>query len=1011
LYRDDEGKKAYVFFSGTDENTSVKISAKSNISFGNYIGDSLKIETTGSIDGESIILNNPDETGLILKSGIEGEDENLEVLGYDAIHLGAGFAQGINNQGDVIVGGYGASLSFVYSDGEINYLGSDNRITPNGINDLGQVVGSFTNSDNNRHAFLYSNGTISDLGVLPGAETYEIPSESGLVEVPYNFALSNAKAINNSGQIVGVASSKFAWGYDQFRWRAFISDGGSMTDLQSQLNSLFGYEEPIEENDSYWFYASEAYGINDLGQVVGSHVDYEGQEKAFVYGGGQNINLHSLLGDGVENSYARDVNNEGQIIGAFNTSGSTYTAFVYSDGQIKTLGGSLIDINNNGIVLGSSGTTAIVHDINNNTSTNLNVNGIIDSEEAIWLTSARGINDKGQIAATGYFTSDIGRTNNAFLLNPRFAETGLDDYINIGNISTFGDSVVLQGGEINLTGETVTTAGGDVTFDGKTSVKGNSLTIDSAGGDVNFTNTLDGVSGGSQNLTIKTLRGNVLFDKAVGGSAAFNDFTVAGAGTVTARENIAVNGNLKLEVIDNLATANLSATGLVNLSLGKVGEEVFNSTGNVTVGNINAQALSVLNNGSLTAGNIQTTDGDIEIISLNNLTLGQLTATNGAIDLISGVGGINLTEAATSDNLFIALAKQAIFTKNLTSHNEAVILKSSTRGVTVNGVIAAYDDVSVAALKNVVVKEITSADGGVSLISATGKITEQGAIVAVEDVTVGAALDITTKNITASLGAVDLVSTQASVTVNGGINSAFDVGISAQNNVTTNKILAYEGAVGIQAIQGGALIRGNINTFNQDVYVIAQNTTNVRNVISKGGDVYLVSRDGLLKTGYLRTDKTKNIGGKVYLEAGNTISVDGSVSIGGKDYSIYTGVTEAGWISVATETKILEGNKTQFEGKDIATAEIYGDLALLTEPREAPTIPNPLPIILEIIRGIIDESRTPNPQNANDINPITGQRYGDDSERNFVASLTSSQKDAVARIVNNSKNRVDLYID
>jgi hypothetical protein len=84
---------------------------------------------------------------------------------------------------------------------------------------------------------------------------------------------------------------------------------------------------------------------------------------------------------------------------------------------------------------------------------------------------------------------------------------------------------------------------------------------------------------------------------------------------------------------------------------------------------------------------------------------------------------------------------------------------------------------------------------------------------------------------------------------------------------------------------------------------------------------------------------------------------------------------------------------------------------LLTEPREAPTIPNPLPIILEIIRGIIDESRTPNPQNANDINPITGQRYGDDSERNFVASLTSSQKDAVARIVNNSKNRVDLYID
>ena len=540
LYRDDEDGKAYIFFSGTDETTSVEISAKSNIQFDSYIGDSLEIETTGSIDAGSVTLSNPDETGLVLKSGIQGREENLEVLGYDAVHLGEGTAQGINNEGDVVVKGNRGSLSFVYSDGEINYLGSDNSITPNGINDSGQVVGTFTNSDGNRHAFVSSGGSISDLGVLPGAETYEIYDGSGFVEVPYDFARSYGKAINNNGQIVGTASSKFAWGYDQFRWRAFISDGGSMTDLQSELNGLFGYDDDFEENpDAYWFFASEAHGINDLGQVVGSH--FYDFNKAFVYGGGQNINLHSLLGDNVSNSFARDINNKGQIIGAFNTRGSTYTGFIYNDGEIKTLDGSLIDINNNGVAVGN----VFTYDINKDIA--INLNAVTESEDDIVLRSARGINDRGQVAATGYYADDSERIDNAFLLNPRFAEPELDDYININNISTFGDTVLLQGNEITLTGNAITTQGAEITFDGAITVNSN-LIIDSSvtedeviagGGDITFTNTLDG----SQNLTLKAGTGNILFSDVVGSNATFFDIAVEGAGSVTINNDLAINGN------------------------------------------------------------------------------------------------------------------------------------------------------------------------------------------------------------------------------------------------------------------------------------------------------------------------------------------------------------------------------------------------------------------------------------------------------------------------------------
>ncbi len=65
---------------------------------------------------------------------------------------------------------------------------------------------------------------------------------------------------------------------------------------------------------------SEAFGINDAGQVVGRSLTAEGHYHAFVTGpnGEGVIHLNSLVGlpQGVILTDARGINNNGQVIGA-----------------------------------------------------------------------------------------------------------------------------------------------------------------------------------------------------------------------------------------------------------------------------------------------------------------------------------------------------------------------------------------------------------------------------------------------------------------------------------------------------------------------------------------------------------------------------------------------------------------------------------------------------------------------------------------------------------------------
>ena len=175
--------------------------------------------------------------------------------------------------------------AFLWQRGKVTMLssaeqGSGRRLCDGvavAINDGGQIVGRC-----NGHAFLWQDGTMTDLGTLPGRRA------------------SSATAINERGRVVGTSQN----GYETMH--AFLWQNGTMTDL----GTLGGA-------------SSEAVAVNVVDQVVGSAAIEATTEDgypilhAFVWQDGKMTDLGTLPGG--TSSSAVSVNDKGQIVGMSDT--------------------------------------------------------------------------------------------------------------------------------------------------------------------------------------------------------------------------------------------------------------------------------------------------------------------------------------------------------------------------------------------------------------------------------------------------------------------------------------------------------------------------------------------------------------------------------------------------------------------------------------------------------------------------------------------------------------------
>ena len=165
-----------------------------------------------------------------------------------------GIVTAINDSGQM-VGSYGTEskadyaerTAFLYTAGKVINLGTlGGKVTvATDLNNNAQVVGYSQTRRGDYHACIYSSGTLTDVGVLPGGSH------------------SLAYGINNSGQVVGASDSA------KSTLHAFVYSGGQMRDLNSLIPTNSGWV------------LTEAREINNGGQIVGNGIK-DGQERAFL---------------------------------------------------------------------------------------------------------------------------------------------------------------------------------------------------------------------------------------------------------------------------------------------------------------------------------------------------------------------------------------------------------------------------------------------------------------------------------------------------------------------------------------------------------------------------------------------------------------------------------------------------------------------------------------------------------------------------------------------------------
>jgi probable HAF family extracellular repeat protein len=355
---------------------------------------------------------------------------------------------------------------------DLGHLSSQAPVVPtsevrgtSGINNSGQVVGDSPNSAAATHAFLYSGGSMYDLGCLGDNAA----------------ATSRAYGINASGEVCGLSymNGSGQSGYSQiFLWNP--TSPNATTGTMYNLGGL-GAGGAVLGNGI-------PRAINDHGQVAGVALGSASTGTAFLWTPtspqgttGSMVDIGSqLTGAGFTNVQAENISSNGMVVGYGTPPGGTdFDVFLWTPTSANGSTGTMLDltaadptdfgtesrafgVNRSGMVVGSSGNGANAFLYDNGVYTNLN-NLINPASGWTALSYAMAINDANQITGWGVYNGN----NDAFLLTLLPGDANFDGKVDVNDLTivlaNFGKTV----------GASWTT--GDFNGDGRVDV--NDLTI------------------------------------------------------------------------------------------------------------------------------------------------------------------------------------------------------------------------------------------------------------------------------------------------------------------------------------------------------------------------------------------------------------------------------------------------------------------------------------------------------------------------------------------------------
>jgi probable HAF family extracellular repeat protein len=268
------------------------------------------------------------------------------------------------------------------------------------------------------HAFVWSAGTMTDLGTLDGPD-----------------ADSQGSAINDVGEVVGFSST--ANGSEGFTdqngvmtpfnvgFPAAINDsgeiaGGGSFPVENAPGDVFEQAFTYKNGKTTVFglfpggVESGAVAINRSGEVVGEGDDSESNQQAWKYQHGRLTDIGTLGGAAAS---ASAINDRGQIVGWSQAGNFEIEGFLYTGSKMTALGLNLFPdgINDHDVIVGQEpggpegafvGTPGHFQ----------NLNDLVPANSGFTLTHAVAINNNGQIVAQGI--NNTTRETHSFLLTP-----------------------------------------------------------------------------------------------------------------------------------------------------------------------------------------------------------------------------------------------------------------------------------------------------------------------------------------------------------------------------------------------------------------------------------------------------------------------------------------------------------------------------------------------------------------------------------------------------------------